>query len=448
MGFKDYLAVLDSDLYDYAGATKSILARIAHLIIEPNKEDPVTGKTIGEPKPDVGFCIASQDYIACQLGLSVSTVWAATKQFKKDCWLEVVKTRDRYGDHNKYRWADGAFERIVARARQRTEQWEFIRSKQTSMERFPREGRFARDKDAGSPLIVRPYGEPTHPFEDTPLRKLLSPPYANCNEATAQIALSALGNLPSKLVRVDVDLSVCNKACHENPTGHDGDSHTPCEASQSQKQQPHPQGTSSPDTPTQRKTPVDPWGEDFSPSPAAELLPQPGMVVSPVGDAPSSAFPQTPMAKKFSNNLDKVREEFAAANDDTERDIARDDFKGWVDNLKEMAEETRKGVWQFPDGSEFTLVPLPPKRKAPKPVCRKCGGPVKNNDPMGVCLKCKFDPTRHATPYVELEDRGKHLWPKPLGTKQAKCLNCGVTYFEAHFDSDYKFCSKSEAANA
>jgi len=73
---------------------------------------------------------------------------------------------------------------------------------------------------------------------------------------------------------------------------------------------------------------------------------------------------------------------------------------------------------------------------------------VKNNDPMGVCLKCGFDPLHLTTPYVEPEDRGKHLWPKPLGTQQAKCLNCGVTYFEAHIDADYKFCTKSEAANA
>ena len=77
MAFKDYLAVLDSDLYEYCGTTKAILARIAHLIIAPPKEDEATGKQLGEPDPNVGWCVASQDYIACQYGLSVTTVRAA-----------------------------------------------------------------------------------------------------------------------------------------------------------------------------------------------------------------------------------------------------------------------------------------------------------------------------------------------------------------------------------
>jgi hypothetical protein len=43
MAFTDYLAVLDSDLYDYCGSSKAILARIAHLIVAPPKEDQTTG---------------------------------------------------------------------------------------------------------------------------------------------------------------------------------------------------------------------------------------------------------------------------------------------------------------------------------------------------------------------------------------------------------------------
>lgn len=174
MGFKDYIAVLDSDVYEYSGTAKSILSRIAHLIIEPNREDPVTGKQIGEPKANVGFCVASQDYIACQLGLSVSKVWKATKLFKKDGWLDIVKTRDRYGDHNKYQWAEGAWDRLAARKREETEQGEYVRTKQVLMERWPKQGRFARDKDAGNQLVGEGI-EATHPFEDTPLREERSP---------------------------------------------------------------------------------------------------------------------------------------------------------------------------------------------------------------------------------------------------------------------------------
>lgn len=282
MGFKDYIAVLDSDVYEYCGTTKSILARIAHLIIEPPKEDDVTGKQIGEPKANVGFCVASQDYIACQLGLSVSKVWKATKLFKKDGWLDIVKTRDRYGDHNKYQWAEGAWDRLAARKREETEQGEYVRTKQVLMERWPKQGRFARDKDAGNQRVGEGI-EATHPFEDTPLREERSPHYADSVEATTPIALSALRYQRVKQVGVDVYFSESSKACEKNPTGHDGDSHTPCGVSQSPTQE-QPRGLK--------------LGEDFSPSPAT--LPHPGRdipVSSPTARPPVPPPPATPKVK-------------------------------------------------------------------------------------------------------------------------------------------------------
>jgi hypothetical protein len=51
MAFKEYLAVLDSDVYEYCGTTKSILARIAHLISASPEEGP-NGKPLCEPDPD------------------------------------------------------------------------------------------------------------------------------------------------------------------------------------------------------------------------------------------------------------------------------------------------------------------------------------------------------------------------------------------------------------
>jgi hypothetical protein len=222
MAFNDYLAVLNSDLYEHQGTTKAVLARIAHLIIAPPKEDDVTGKQLGEPNADVGFCVASQEYIACQLGLSVSKVWKAIQLFQNDRWLTVDKHRDRYGDHNKYRWADGAWDRLVARKRQKDEKGEYVRRKQVSMERWPAKGRFARVKDASSTR------------EPDPLREERSADYADSVETTTPIALSALRRQRSKLVGLDVDLSMSSNSETKAET-HDDTSQAPLGINQNPK---------------------------------------------------------------------------------------------------------------------------------------------------------------------------------------------------------------------
>lgn len=103
--FEDYLAVLDSDLYEYHGTTKAILARIAHLIIGPPDEGP-DGKPKWEPSPDEGYCTASQEYIACQYGISAHTVGGAVREFVKDGWLIAEQYRNKRGYLcYKYRWA-------------------------------------------------------------------------------------------------------------------------------------------------------------------------------------------------------------------------------------------------------------------------------------------------------------------------------------------------------
>jgi hypothetical protein len=69
MGFEQYLAVRDSNLYEYKGLTKSVLMTIAMLIINEPEEDE-RGKTKGKRDPDAGWCVAGQDYIAAALGMS------------------------------------------------------------------------------------------------------------------------------------------------------------------------------------------------------------------------------------------------------------------------------------------------------------------------------------------------------------------------------------------
>lgn len=191
MAFKEYLAVLDSDLYEYAGTTKSILARIAHLIIAP-PEEGADGKPLREPDPDEGFCTASQEYLACQLGLSESKIRKAVRLFEKDGWIATTKWRDKYGDHCKYALAPGAWDRLVTRKRVRDEQGEYVRERQVNMERYPREGRFTRRDDAGETRVTSGSGNP--------LGYLPPAHQADSAVRTKPIACCAPGRLPVKKV--------------------------------------------------------------------------------------------------------------------------------------------------------------------------------------------------------------------------------------------------------
>jgi hypothetical protein len=64
-------AVRQSDLYEYKGISKSLLERIAYLIVGTRKEDE-RGHPIGEPKPNEGYCTASQEVLA-----AMHEVWSS-----------------------------------------------------------------------------------------------------------------------------------------------------------------------------------------------------------------------------------------------------------------------------------------------------------------------------------------------------------------------------------
>ena len=195
MAFDDYLAVMDSDIYEYRGSTKAILARIAHLIIgpPPEKDD---GTPLYPPNPDEGYCVATQAYLACQLGISDSTVHNAVLQFETDGWLVVNRYSDKYGHkRDKYAWAIGAPEKLKDRKRQRDEYGEYVRDKQVNKQRTITTGKFAKQCDKRRADLEQTYGQP----EDN-----LYPPgtvpgshQANCLTATMHGASKLPGTVPA-----------------------------------------------------------------------------------------------------------------------------------------------------------------------------------------------------------------------------------------------------------
>src|SRR3954464_7242866 len=96
MAFQHYMLVNDSCLYEGKGIAKPLLARIAHLIIAEPEED-TQGKPKGERNPNAGWCIATQDYLAANLGCSESQAQKLIDKFVDDGWLEKDTYRDKRG---------------------------------------------------------------------------------------------------------------------------------------------------------------------------------------------------------------------------------------------------------------------------------------------------------------------------------------------------------------
>jgi hypothetical protein len=288
LAFKEYLAVLDSDLYEYAGTTKSILARIAHLIIAPPEEGP-DGKPLREPDPDEGFCTASQEYLACQLGLSESKIRKAVRLFEKDGWIATTKWRDKYGDHCKYALAPGAWDRLVARKRVRDEQGEYVRERQVNMERHPREGRFTRRDDAGETRV-------TSGSDNSP-GYLPAAHQADSAVATRPTACCAPGRLPVKKVS-ELDLREGEQSeTKANQERVAVSSLQTGEVDQDQDQNQH-QTPSTPWDDEEQPAPVNPTPRGAAPNPAEGFSPSrlPGRL-SP-GIAAPAAQPPIPRPPK------------------------------------------------------------------------------------------------------------------------------------------------------
>jgi hypothetical protein len=293
MAFDDYLAVLDSDLYEYRGTTKAILARIAHLIIAPPEEGP-NGKPLHESHPDEGFCIATQEYLACQLGISESTVSDAVKTFVKDGWLNITKSRDQYGhDRYKYAWAEGALEKIKARKRHRDERGEYVREKQVRKQRAIPTGQFARRVTSVNEASTTRDA----PVNTAPSGNLRGGLQADCEVAARQVAEKPPGKLPA-VVGVEVGLkSRCDEHVTKNkPIAH----HASLNKS---KPTPTPKTLQTYDDNERASTPANPTPRGVAPNPTeASRLETPGTSLSPIGDAPIPPRPAPKLPKAHSSH--------------------------------------------------------------------------------------------------------------------------------------------------
>lgn len=133
MGWEEYIDVRNSDLYDGKGLAKPVLSLIAHLVIGSPEENE-QGKPKSKPDPDVGWCVATEDYLAMSLGCSEAQVSRLVGIFEVDGWLEVKRFRDKNGRRrNHYRLL--GLDEIKARKTQRDDRGRFIREKNLSKRR-------------------------------------------------------------------------------------------------------------------------------------------------------------------------------------------------------------------------------------------------------------------------------------------------------------------------
>jgi len=154
MAWEEYKAVLDSDLYEQKGLAKPLLARIAHLIIGEPEEG-------GERDPDTGWCIASEEYLAAQLGCSRTVVTRWVSVFGRDNVLAVVRSRNKRGYlRNKYSLN---LKLVKEHAREKDENGEYIRKKNPNKSResswASRLGATGNGKCAGN--VREGYGNPS-----------------------------------------------------------------------------------------------------------------------------------------------------------------------------------------------------------------------------------------------------------------------------------------------
>jgi hypothetical protein len=138
--FEHFMAVRKSNLYEYGGCRKSLLAQIAYLIIGPRDED-AQGKPIGEPDPAEGWCVATQATLASMIGCSAEEACREISEFVRDGWLTKKEFIDKRG-HKRchYTITPKQLKAIEAREMRKypeghPEEGEYIRAKFSSAKR-------------------------------------------------------------------------------------------------------------------------------------------------------------------------------------------------------------------------------------------------------------------------------------------------------------------------
>jgi hypothetical protein len=100
MAFEDYLAVLDSDLFDHKGIAKALLSRIYHLV---RRASDFNQDGSDKQIQDENFCTATQEYLAAQLGSDPGTVGGWVQRFSLDGWIRIEEYRNKFG-HPRYKY--------------------------------------------------------------------------------------------------------------------------------------------------------------------------------------------------------------------------------------------------------------------------------------------------------------------------------------------------------
>jgi hypothetical protein len=132
MSWDHYIAVRRSNLYEYGGTRKSLLALIASLIIGPSEEGQ-------EPDPDEGWCVAKQSVLAAMMGMSPEEVCRQIGEFVADGWLTMVAWHDDKGHrHCKYTMTGEQLTKVVDRRMAKDEDGDYIRAEMPSKRRGAR----------------------------------------------------------------------------------------------------------------------------------------------------------------------------------------------------------------------------------------------------------------------------------------------------------------------
>jgi len=128
MSWAEARAVRKSNLYEYAGIAKSLLERIALLIIHVKDGEP--------PDPNDGWCVASQEVLAAMQGCSEKQVNRHIATYERDGWITVKRFRDSNGhEHCHYQITPTQIKRVQEHEMKKDENGDYIRGCMASRRR-------------------------------------------------------------------------------------------------------------------------------------------------------------------------------------------------------------------------------------------------------------------------------------------------------------------------
>jgi hypothetical protein len=132
MSKRHWDAIRKSNLYELKGLAKPLLCNIAYLIIDPPEE----GEESVFAPDQIGWCIASSDYLAANMGCNPKALRGLMRMFVDDEWLTAKPFRDARGyKHVYYTITDGQLKAIVAQEMKKDENGDFVRAKNPNMSR-------------------------------------------------------------------------------------------------------------------------------------------------------------------------------------------------------------------------------------------------------------------------------------------------------------------------